>query len=1085
MAITGKHIAVLVLIMSMLGGGFDMNPFMTNIAPRIEIANYDNDGQSGNDLAEYRTGSGFESLTTTGDIGPVTGETQKELSYSSSGVWLLQTPVTFQQGVNGYGGTVDTFLRSAQATTSQGDADDFRWDTSDPDGGTQYGLLRFDNIFGPEANQIPVGASIISAVLEYYVEDAGDTSSLNEVLVGWDESTTFNQFGGEADVQADEYGGLIAAPAGSPTGIQSVDVTASLAAWSSNPSANRGWIFRPTASNGVQVTSSDGVNTGDRPRLSAMYSTSPLNNAPNHPMLVSPADGATGVSTSPSLYVNASDPDGDDLTVTFYGRPVSGSLPGEDFTIIAMPDTQHYTDNPNNYANFSAQTQWIVENKDSRNIVFVTGLGDIVQNGNSFLSEWQLADQAYSLIEDPLTTLLEDGIPYGLSVGNHDQSPIGGGSSASTSRYNQFFGVSRFVGRGYYGGHYGTDNDNHYELFDAGGMGFIAIHFEYDTTPEQGVLDWADALLTTYSNRRAIVSTHYLIGLGNPASFGAQGQAIYNALKDHPNLFLMLAGHIHGEGRRQDTAVNGNVVNTLLSDYQDYANGGDGWLRIMTFSPANDTIQVQTYSPIRNGGNGDFQTDADSQFTLNYDMQGGTPFQVIGASSNVPSGSTASVSWPGLQSGAEYEWYVTVDDGNAATAGNTWSFISANISPTHTFTPTATRTSTVSLTPSRTPSPTTTRTATVTSTRIVTATLTGTPTRTATSLPTGTRTPTTTGTTTATRTSTATSTATFTPTRMPTATQTRTPTRTPTVGPVNPPGAVTLESPVGNIGTNYSPTFAWNEAPGATWYYLWINGPSGKVLDRWYQASTICNGNGCSITPSITLGGGTYTWWVQTWNPAGYGFWSAGLNFSISPLASATLISPTGNLDALYSPSFVWDQVPGATYYYLYINGPSGKVFDLWYQASAICNSGTCTVVSPVTLGGGAHTWWVQTWNPAGYGPWSTGMNFGLPVPKPPIAATLLSPSGNTTTTQPVYTWNVVPGSAQGDAATWYYLWVNGSSGKLFAQWYQASAICNSNTCSINPGMILGNGSYTWWIQTWNPAGYGPWSSARNFTVSP
>ena len=63
-------------------------------------------------------------------------------------------------------------------------------------------------------------------------------------------------------------------------------------------------------------------------------------------------------------------------------------------------------------------------------------------------------------------------------------------------------GISRFNGRGYYGGHYGSDNDNHYELFSAAGMDFIIIHFEYDTTPEQGVLDWADNLLTIYSDRR-------------------------------------------------------------------------------------------------------------------------------------------------------------------------------------------------------------------------------------------------------------------------------------------------------------------------------------------------------------------------------------------------------------------------------------------------------------------------------------------------------------------------------------------------------------------------------------------------------
>ena len=300
----------------------------------------------------------------------------------------------------------------------------------------------------------------------------------------------------------------------------------------------------------------------------------------------------------------------------------SFQLSAQKFTIIAIPDTQHYTDVPENEANFAAQTQWIVENKDNLNIVFVTGLGDITQNGNND-SEWQIADSAYSLIENPSTTNLLDGIPYGLSLGNHDMFPIGGGNTANTDKFNQYFGESRFFGRQYYGGHHGSNNDNSYQMFSASGIDFIIIHFEYDTSPEQEVLDWADALLKQHSNRRAIITTHHMIGNGNPASFGTQGQAIFDNLKDNPNLFLMLGGHKVSEGRRDDVGTNGNAITTLLSDYQGRPNGGDGWLRMMQFDPENNTILVTTYSPVTN------QTGADTNmggsttsapFTLNYNM---------------------------------------------------------------------------------------------------------------------------------------------------------------------------------------------------------------------------------------------------------------------------------------------------------------------------------------------------------------------------------------------------------------------------------------------------------------------------------
>jgi len=92
-----------------------------------------------------------------------------------------------------------------------------------------------------------------------------------------------------------------------------------------------------------------------------------------------------------------------------------------------------------------------------------------------------------------------------------------------------------------------------------------------------------------------------------------------------------------------------------------------------------------------------------------------------------------------------------------------------------------------------------------------------------------------------------------------------------------------------------------------------------------------------------------------------------------------------------------------------------------------------------------------------------------------PTAATLISPSGTITTTTPTYTWNAV------STASYYQLYVNGSG-----TWYTASAAgCSSGsgTCSIT-GSALTAGSYTWYVQTYNSYGYGPWSSGMGFTVS-
>jgi hypothetical protein len=120
--------------------------------------------------------------------------------------------------------------------------------------------------------------------------------------------------------------------------------------------------------------------------VSGMASTA--NHAPNPPVLVQPADSATDVSTSPTLEVTVTDSDSDPMNVSFYGR-AAGETAGEDFTIIALPDTQNYsTAYP---AVFNSQTQWIANNKTAQNIVFVTHLGDIVNIANSTTRAIQFA----------------------------------------------------------------------------------------------------------------------------------------------------------------------------------------------------------------------------------------------------------------------------------------------------------------------------------------------------------------------------------------------------------------------------------------------------------------------------------------------------------------------------------------------------------------------------------------------------------------------------------------------------------------------------------------------------------------------
>jgi hypothetical protein len=396
---------------------------------------------------------------------------------------------------------------------------------------------------------------------------------------------------------------------------------------------------------------------------------------PDPPTGESPPNGSVDIDAYPMLCVDVTDSDGDLLDVTFFGRLVTA----EDFTVIALPDTQFYSQSFPEI--FLSQTQWIVDSKDERNIAAVTHLGDIVQTGGND-AHWDNAEAAMSVLEDPETTNLEDGIPYGLAVGNHDQSPGGSPRSgsdegATTQKYNGRFGVHRFEGRQHYGGRYDfgdpetypDNNDNNFELFSAGDMDFIAIHLEYDltNTPErEAVLTWLDNVLMVHSDRRAIITTHYMLNTGG--SFSGQGNAIYQRVKDNPNVFLMLGGHVWEAARRSDT-YQGSTIHSLLSDYQ---NRGNGWLRIMTFSPDQDLIQVETYSTWLD----QYDTGDPHHFTLPYPMVGSLPFLQVGVTVQASSNGTACVPWSGRRAGESYDWFAEIYDGTETTTGPVWTFTS-------------------------------------------------------------------------------------------------------------------------------------------------------------------------------------------------------------------------------------------------------------------------------------------------------------------------------------------------------------------------------------------------------------------------
>ncbi|MFV0252161.1 MAG: PKD domain-containing protein, partial [Beutenbergiaceae bacterium] len=74
----------------------------------------------------------------------------------------------------------------------------------------------------------------------------------------------------------------------------------------------------------------------------------------------------------------------------------SAQADDDSFTIVVLPDTQHYTADAELAPIFTAQTQWIAEQREELGIEFVLQLGDLVDS-HPVTSQWQRADAAMAV----------------------------------------------------------------------------------------------------------------------------------------------------------------------------------------------------------------------------------------------------------------------------------------------------------------------------------------------------------------------------------------------------------------------------------------------------------------------------------------------------------------------------------------------------------------------------------------------------------------------------------------------------------------------------------------------------------------
>lgn len=271
---------------------------------------------------------------------------------------------------------------------------------------------------------------------------------------------------------------------------------------------------------------------------------------------------------------------------------------GNSFRIVVIPDSQIYVQTEDGAAYFTDQTQWIADAAAATNIVFVTHVGDVVQNPNDAV-QWDRAETAMNTVEAA-------GLPYGIAPGNWDMT-----SGGADTLYDERYGANRFADAGWFGGHHEAEgNRSSFQTVSVEGHDLLFLHLRHlqETYGDvQAVLDWADGVLGAHPDHLAFVTTHEFTAPDDSIAI----PRLSAVLSEHCTVAAVFSGHRFGAGTGEFTDRCGRSIRHLLTNYQGTTDGGQGFLRTVDIDPYTLEASFAVYSPTLDA----FRTEPAEQFT--------------------------------------------------------------------------------------------------------------------------------------------------------------------------------------------------------------------------------------------------------------------------------------------------------------------------------------------------------------------------------------------------------------------------------------------------------------------------------------
>ena len=293
------------------------------------------------------------------------------------------------------------------------------------------------------------------------------------------------------------------------------------------------------------------------------------------------------------------------------------------FTVVILPDSQHYVEQPGQEERIHClekQMEWIIRNKEKRNIRFVSHVGDYTHHRENISERRAFFDRF---------TPLADHVPLGFCAGNHDILLSEEEASALTGRGKsvnpeEFFcpeaqeiqekALKAFRNKPFWMSDTSFGQSNA-QIFEALGQQYLFLHLEYG--PSDETLRWAKEILKAHAHLPAFLTTHMfvtpeeemgvtrresrlstlqhnMVGRSDNAGEDIWEKLIFPC----ENVKWVFCGH-YADERYLPLRAGQRTVHAMLSNYEwDKPYNGDSWLRLLTFYPAENRIQVDTYSPL-------------------------------------------------------------------------------------------------------------------------------------------------------------------------------------------------------------------------------------------------------------------------------------------------------------------------------------------------------------------------------------------------------------------------------------------------------------------------------------------------------